>query len=97
MEAIITGVAVGVIMLILSAISLLVQNNRNKKKKEAEITMENQVRIAELEKTTKETRELVKLTLGTCLILGDGMIQSGVNSDVQKAFNKKKQEVLKYL
>ena len=97
MEAIITGVCVGVAMLLINGIAIIITSSAKKAKKEAQTTMENQARIAELERMTDETKELVKLTLGTCIILGDGMIQNGINGDFKKAFCEKKQDALRML
>ena len=97
MEAIITGVCVGTAMLAINGIVMLVKRSAAKAKKETETTMGNRARIAELEKKTDETKELVKLTLQTCIILGDGMVQSGMNGEVKKAFCEKKQDALKML
>lgn len=97
MEAVITGVCVGSAMLIINGIVFYLKKRRQKRKKESKTTEENEARIAKLETSTKETKELVKLTLQTCIILGDGMIQSGVNGEVKKAFCEKKQDVLKLL
>jgi len=44
-----------------------------------------------------KTKELVKLTLSTCIIIGDGMVQSGLSGDVKRAFCEKKQEALRML
>lgn len=97
MEAVITGVCVGAIMLALNGIVALIRHKKNKSKKEAETTMDNQSRIEELERTAEETRELVKLTLQICIIMGDGMVENGLNGEFKKAFCKKKEDVLKFL
>ncbi len=97
MEAVLTGVCVGVAMLIINGVVMIVKRKNANAKKEAETTMKNQSRINELEKKTDETKELVKLTLATCIILGDGMIQNGINGDFKKAFCEKKQDALKML
>ena len=97
MEAVVTGVCIGVAMLLINGIVLMVTKNAKKAKREARTTMENQAKIAELERMTDETKELVKLTLGTCIILGDGMIQNGINGEFKKAFCEKKQDALKML
>lgn len=54
-------------------------------------------RVAELEQAQKDTHELVKLSLRMIILLGDGIVQSGVNGEVKKAFEKMKQEVLQKL
>lgn len=97
LDAIITGICVGVSMLLINTIVLIITRNARKAKKEVQTTMENRAKIAELERMTNETKELVKLTLGTCIILGDGMIQNGINGDFKKAFCEKKQDALKML
>lgn len=89
MEAVISGVCVGIAMLIINGIIMLARRKKADKKMEVEITMSNKLRIAELEKKTDETKELVKLTLATCIILGDGMVQNGINGDFKKAFCEK--------
>ena len=97
MEAVISGVCVGVAMLIINGIIILARRKKADKKMEVETTMSNKLRIMELEKKTDETKELVKLTLATCIILGDGMVQNGINGDFKKAFCEKKQDALKML
>ena len=97
MEAVVIGVCIGVAMLLINGIVLMVTSSAKKAKREAQTTMENQAKIVELERMTDETKELVKLTLGTCIILGDGMIQNGINGDFKKAFCEKKQDALKML
>ena len=97
MEAIITGVCVGTAMLVINGVVMLLKRSASRAKKEAETTVDNSIRIAELERKTDETKELVKLTLQTCIILGDGMVQNGINGEFKRAFCKKKQDALKML
>ncbi len=97
MEAVITGVAVGAIMIIINAAVGAAGKARTLKKQEADKLEVCEDRIDALEKQAAETKELCKLTLSTCIILGDGMVQSGVNGDVKKAFCDKKQDALKML
>lgn len=97
MDAVITGVCVGSAMLLINSVVFYLKKRREKRQQEAVTTQENQTRIDALERTTDETRELVKCTLQTCIILGDGMIQNGINGDFRKAFCEKKQEVFKLL
>ncbi len=59
--------------------------------------MDNSQRITQLEKKADETKELVKLTLATCIILGDGMVQNGINGEFKRTFCEKKQDALKML
>lgn len=97
MEGILTGVGVGVAMLVINAIVSAINKNARQAKEEAHTTQENQKKIAELEQRSAETKELVKLTLSTCIILGDGMVQNGINGEFRKAFCEKKQDALKML
>jgi hypothetical protein len=97
MEAVITGVAVGAIMIVLNALAAALGQARKKKKQESAQLEICESRIDALEKQAAETKELVKLTLSTCIIIGDGMVQSGVNGDVKRAFCEKKQEALRML
>ncbi len=97
MEAVISGVCVGVVMLMINGIVMLVRHRKADTKIEVETTMSNKQKIMELEKKTDETKELVKLTLATCIILGDGMVQNGINGDFKKAFCEKKQDALRML
>lgn len=97
MEAVITGVCVGTAMLIINGVVMIIRRCAAKAKKEAETTVDNKARIAELERKADETKALVKLTLQTCIILGDGMVQNGINGDFKKAFCEKKQDALKML
>ena len=97
MTGIITGICVGVAMILINAVVGAVAGARRRGKKEAEETRENALRIAALEQRTDETKELVKLTLSTCIIIGDGMVQNGINGEFKKAFCEKKQDALKML
>ena len=97
MEAVLTGVAVGAIMIALNAMVGAASRARKKGKRESAQLEENAERIDALEKKAEETKELVKLTLSTCIILGDGMVQNGLNGDVKKAFCEKKQDALRML
>lgn len=97
MDAIITGVAVGVIMAGVNTALGAILSARKKERKEAQQSSENTRRVEALERESKETKELVKLTLGTCIILGDGMIQHGINGDFKHAFCGKKQDALRML
>ena len=97
MEAIITGVAVGVIMAAVNTVIGAIVSARQKEKKEIGRLANNERRVEALEVKTEETRELARLTLGTCIILGDGMVQHGINGDFKRAFCDKKQDALKLL
>lgn len=97
MEGILIGVGVGVAMLVINAIVSAINKNARQAREEARTTQENQAKIAELEQRSDETKELVKLTLSTCIILGDGMVQNGINGEFRKAFCEKKQDALKML
>lgn len=97
MDAVLTGVAVGAIMIIINAAVGAVQKARKKDRRESEQLQRSETRIDALEKQAEETKELVKLTLSTCIIIGDGMVQNGLNGDVKKAFCQKKQDALKML
>lgn len=97
MEAVFTGVAVGAIMIAINAVVSAAQKARRKDRQEAAQLQQNEARIDALEKQAAETKELVKLTLSTCIIIGDGMVQNGLNGDVKKAFCEKKQDALKML
>ena len=97
MTGILTGIAVGVAMIVINTIIGAAIRERQRGKAEARMTQENEQRIHTLEQQADETKALVKLTLGMCVIIGDGMIQSGVNGDVKKAFCEKKQDALKML
>lgn len=97
MEAVLTGVAVGAIMIAINAAVSAAGRARKRKRQQTDKLEVCEDRIDALEKQATETKELVKLTLSTCIILGDGMVQSGVNGDVKKAFCDKKQDALKML
>lgn len=97
MDGIVTGVAVGVIMAVVNTVIGAIVSARKKGRKEAEQLMDNARRVAALEGKTEETRELARLTLGTCIILGDGMVQHGINGDFKRAFSQKKQDALRLL
>ncbi len=97
MDGIITGVCVGAVMILINAVVGGIAGSRKKSKKEAQKTADNEQKIEMLEKSSKETKELVRLTLGTCIIIGDGMVQNGNNGDFKKAFCDKKQDALKML
>jgi MFS superfamily sulfate permease-like transporter len=97
MEAIITGVAVGVIMAAVNTAIAVITSARKKGRREAEQLADNERRVAALEERAEETRELARLTLGTCIILGDGMVQHGINGEFKRSFAEKKQDALKLL
>lgn len=97
MEAVLTGVAVGAIMIAVNAAVGAASRARKRKKHESAKLEVCEDRIDALEQQAQETKALVKLTLSTCIILGDGMVQSGVNGDVKKAFCEKKQDALRML
>lgn len=97
MQAVITGVAVGTIMVAVNAVASAIAKAKKKDKSETDSLAENTRRIQALEKQAQETKELAKLTLGTCVIIGDGMVQSGINGAFKKAFAKLKQDALKML
>jgi len=97
MEAIITGVTVGVIMAAVNTAIAAIIGARKKGRKEAEQLADNARRVETLEERAEETRELARLTLGTCIILGDGMVQHGINGDFKRSFCEKKQDALKLL
>ena len=93
MEGIITGISVGVAMIVINAV-VSAYSARNKSMKK---TDDNERRIRELEAQTDEIKELLKLTLATCIIIGDGMVENGINGEFKKAFCEKKQDALKML
>jgi hypothetical protein len=97
MDAVITGVAVGVIMAAVNTAIGAVVSARKKGRKETERLADNARRVEALEAKTEETRELARLTLGTCIILGDGMVQHGINGDFKRDFCEKKQDALRML
>ena len=87
MEAIITGVAVGVIMAAVNTAIAAIIGARRKDKKETEQLADNARRVTALEDKAEETREIARLTLGTCIILGDGMVQHGITIDESIPFD----------
>jgi hypothetical protein len=97
MNGILTGVAVGVAMIVINGIVEAVVKARRNERREAKITHDNAARIEALERQQRETKELARLTLGTCIILGDGMMQNGINGEFRRAFCDKKQDALKML
>jgi predicted histidine transporter YuiF (NhaC family) len=101
MEGIYIGITVGVgVFVITGLIGLvckIIKTCRNKRTQQCQQTAANSEDIENLKNESSETKELVKLTLGMCILLGDGMIQSGVNGDVKKQFARQKQEALKFL
>jgi len=97
MDGIVTGVAVGVAMLVINTIVFAVRNGKKRARDEAERAQDNEEKIEMLEAQQEETKELVKLTLQTCIILGDGMLQNGINGEFRRAFCQKKQDALKML
>lgn len=97
MNPIISGVIVGLIMAGANvAIAAIISARKSGKKESAQVA-ENTRRICSLEESGHETREISRLTLGTCVILGDGMVQHGINGDFKRAFSEKKQDALKLL
>ena len=97
MDAIVTGVVVGVIMAGVNTAIAAIIKARKKESEESQQIQSDHGRVQALEIKTEETRELAKLTLGTCIILGDGMVQHGINGDFKRAFCDKKQDALRML
>lgn len=97
MEGIITGVGVGGVMLAINAVVCAVRDGKKRARREAAVTQENQEKIAQLERELEETKQLIKLTLSACIILGDGMVQNGINGEFKKAFGRFKQDAVKML
>ena len=101
MDGIISGVIVGAVLIGLNIIKDAIQKKRAKKQVACEEASDQAQdygqRICTLERHSGETHELAKCTLGMCIIIGDGMIQSGINGDVKRAFGEKKQDALKML
>lgn len=101
MDGITSGIIVGAALIILNVVKDILKAKHDKKVAKSDGTrsqvQDHDQRIDTLERHTKETHELAKCTLAMCVILGDGMVQSGINSDVKKAFNDKKQDALKML
>lgn len=97
MESVWPGIAVGVAMIVINGIVNYLLKKRNQDKEESATTAANKKEIKDLKEQAEANRELIKHTLGMTIIIGDGMIQSGVNGDVKLAFNSKKQEALKLL
>lgn len=97
MDGVVTGVSVGVIMLVINlavgAILAILRRRKTDMKKNSEM----EERISDMEQAQKDTHELVKLSLRMIVLLGDGMVQSGVNGEVKRTFEKMKQEVLQKL
>ena len=84
-------------MLVINGVVNRVKARNKNQEKESKQTDDNTTRIVRLEESTVETRELCKTTLRMCITIGDGMIQSGVNGDVKKAFCKEKNKALDLL
>jgi hypothetical protein len=97
MDGVISGIIVGAVLIGLNIIKDVVQKRRAKKCAAKEDVSGYGQRICTLERHSFETHELAKCTLGMCVIIGDGMIQSGINGDVKRAFGEKKQDALKML
>ena len=97
MTGIVTGVAVGAVLIAVNAVISALAGMKKRSRRETESINENAQRIQALEKETAETKEITKLTLGTCIIIGDGMVQNGLNGDFKREFCKKKQDALKML
>lgn len=97
MDGVWTGIGVGTAMLIINGIVRLVKSRSANRKEESKQTDDNTTRIDVLEIKADETRELCKTTLRMCITIGDGMIQSGVNGDVKRAFCKEKNKALDLL
>jgi TRAP-type C4-dicarboxylate transport system permease large subunit len=97
MDGIITGVGVGVVLIAVNAIISRVKNKKKTDKAESQQLAKNESRIGSLEREQAEIKEIAKITLCTCVIIGDGMVQHGINGDFKKAFSEKKQDALKML
>lgn len=95
--SIVTGVSVGVILLIANLIKDGIKKRRSDQMSDSAQVKDNTKRIAALEDNCHEQEAFDKAILGMVIIIGDGMIQSGVNGDVKTAFNQAKQDALKLL
>lgn len=97
METILTGVAVGSVMVVINTVAAAVARVRRHSRQDSQSLAEHTRRISALEAQAQEIKQLAKLTLCLCVIIGDGMVQSGINGPFKKVFHKKKQEALKML
>jgi predicted histidine transporter YuiF (NhaC family) len=97
MDGVVTGVSVGVIMLVINLAVSAILAIRRRRKTDMKKNSEMEERISDMEQAQKDTHELVKLSLRMIVLLGDGMVQGGVNGEVKRAFEKMKQEVLQKL
>ena len=93
LSSIVTGVA---LLAIGGAISLVKKYGKKKVAMSKQVT-QNTADIQTMKDEYCELKQLLILALGMTVIIGDGMIQSGVNGEVKKAFNEKKQDALKFL
>lgn len=97
MDGVVTGVSVGVIMLVINLAVSAILAIRRRRKTDMKKNSEMEERISDMEQAQKDTHELVKLSLRMIVLLGDGMVQGGVNGEVKRTFEKMKQEVLQKL
>ena len=97
MEGVWTGIIVGLVMAAVNTAIAALGKARKNERKEAGQVADNTRRIEALETKSVEMHELSRVTLGTCIILGDGMVQHGINGDFKKAFCDKKQEAVRLL
>jgi len=95
--SVISGASVGLIMLFANVIKDGIKKRRKDQMSDAAQTKQNTERIGRLEDDQVCQQALNKAILGMVIIIGDGMIQSGVNGDVKVAFSQAKQDAIKLL
>jgi hypothetical protein len=88
------GCGLAIFGVILTAIVTYLKSKKSNKKKESKQVQQNTEDICTLKGEFTEVKELLKMLLRFSMILGDGMIQSGVNGEVKKAFSKLKDEAI---
>lgn len=93
-QGIIIGVAIGIIMLVINTIIL---NNSKRKKtmdKYEKDIKENTTQIEQNKSEICETKELIKANIRLSMIIGDGLIELGVNGKVKKALDDFKKDII---
>jgi gas vesicle protein len=88
------GCGLLVVGAIVTAIVAYLKSKKNNKKKVVKQVEQNTSDIKTLKEETIEIKDLCKMQLLFSMVLGDGMIQSGVNGDVKKAFMKLKEDAI---
>jgi predicted histidine transporter YuiF (NhaC family) len=95
------GIGLLIVGAIVTAIVTYIKSKKfNRKKESAQVQenkegiQQNKEDICNIKTEMSEIKELCRMQLRFSMILGEGMIQKGVNGDVKKGFERLKEEAI---